>query len=133
MSYTFLNEGSQILKTDYFNSDSAKSGILYLSVHNGDLRLLVPDLLKGYLIRVKDAEDIEVSVFDNAVLFIFNDLSDAPFRMVVDSQRVDYFAEIQKDFASHFYIYVEEGLKFPPIDIKVKYEGGDVRQVINKP
>lgn len=119
--YKFINSGSEIESTDYFESKEAESGEFYLSINNGDARLLVPGLQKGSLKDMKHATRAEVDVYENGLEIVFEDGSAMPFLIRMAKEQVDSFADIKQDFNAKLYVYIDWGLKFAPFDMAVKY------------
>lgn len=58
---TIRNQGQAIAETNYWDSEHAQAGALYLSWNAGAARLLVPDSEKSLIRELKGAREVIVS------------------------------------------------------------------------
>ena len=59
---TIVNDGRKILETDYFESDFAKMGLVYLSFNAGTCRVLLPDSYLDVLPEMAAAAKVIISM-----------------------------------------------------------------------
>jgi hypothetical protein len=86
------NDGPNIVETNFWDSDFAVRGLLYLSANAGVLRLLVPDSQLQYLAEMRTGRSaaIERSMFSRtAVDIVFNDGTQTPFSVAIEPQQTD--------------------------------------------
>lgn len=83
---TIENQGQAIKSTNYWDSEHARRGLVYLSWNAGAGRLLVPDVAKAYLREMKGAREVIVSRGPwtdqgcrDAIELLWEDGSDSPF------------------------------------------------------
>ncbi|EOV9687702.1 hypothetical protein ACN5L4_003688 [Cronobacter turicensis] len=78
-----VNEGQAIKHTDYWQSEQARAGYLFLSWNAGAARLLVPDAAKPLMKEMRGAQYVIISKGEldgrAALELLFEDGSDAPF------------------------------------------------------
>ncbi|PUV27915.1 MULTISPECIES: hypothetical protein [Cronobacter] len=78
-----VNEGQAIKHTDYWQSEQARAGYLFLSWNAGAARLLVPDAAEALLKEMRGAQYVIISKGEldgrAALELLFEDGSDAPF------------------------------------------------------
>ena len=93
---TIGNQGQRIASTDYWDSDHARAGYLYLSWNAGAARLLVPDSQKAVIREMKTSEHVIISRGPwtdqggrEALELLFEDGSDAPFCMHLVAEQCD--------------------------------------------
>ncbi len=94
------NNGPLVLKTNYFDSESAKHGNFFVSVNAGAFRLLVPDNRVDDLNEMKTAKEIVISEGPcwpdgkgsrprKALEILFDDWSDTPYSTWVTDEQAD--------------------------------------------
>ncbi len=104
MSIVFQNDKQLITSTNYFETEHAKSGLCFLSVNAGAIRLLLPASLEKHLVDMKDTSvEIEKNIerTDSLVVW-FDDRTDAPFRLQIDYQMCDH---VPKKDTWDFFVY----------------------------
>jgi len=79
------NDGPSIAYTNYFDTEQAERGLLYLSWNAGQARLLVPDSQQAYLAEMLTGREVVISTgplpdmgLKEAVEIMFDDASEAP-------------------------------------------------------
>lgn len=91
------NSGRSIVSTNYWDSDYAVHGLLYLSWNAGAARLLIPDNQSQMLSEMATAHEVIVSRGPwesedgprDALELLFEDRSDAPFYVQIVSEQTD--------------------------------------------
>lgn len=94
MSTFVRNSGSLVIGTDYWQTDHAKQGLLYLTTNAGCMRLLVPasqrdlldDMQRGVREVVLTRGKLEGR---DSVEVMFEDGSDSPFCVHLDQRQLD--------------------------------------------
>jgi hypothetical protein len=93
---TIANQGQRIASTNYWDSDHAKAGYLYLSWNAGAARLLLPDNQKSMLREMKTGKYVIVSRGPwpehgnrEALELLFEDGSDIPFTIHLVAEQTD--------------------------------------------
>lgn len=94
--FLIANNGAEIAKTDFFDSDLAAQGLLYLSWSAGAARLLVPDNRHGWLNEMATAREVIISRgpwpakrASDALELLFEDGSDSPFAVRIGVEQTD--------------------------------------------
>lgn len=87
------NAGPAIESTNYFDTAHAASGLFYVSINAGSLRLLVPDAQIPTLSEMRTGRECIVTrgrMRGALVLeLMFDDGSDAPFALHIDMRQCD--------------------------------------------
>lgn len=90
------NKGQAIASTNYFDTEQARGGLVYLTWNAGAGRLLIPDNLKRVLPEMRSAKYVIVSSGPwmehegvAALELLFEDRSDSPFVMVIPMTQSD--------------------------------------------
>lgn len=87
------NDGPKLVSTDYWSTEHAANGLIYVSGNAGAWRLLLPRTAHGYLpgIRTGRSVSIEDSVTEPGRCWdvVFEDGSDSPFFIAVDRKQFD--------------------------------------------
>ncbi len=90
------NKGQAIAETNYWSSEHAANGLLYLSWNAGAARLLVPDAVKSMLAEMRGARYVLVSRgpwFEHgnrdSLELLFEDGSDSPFCVHLVAEQTD--------------------------------------------
>ena len=97
MAVLFIkNAGQRIAETNYWDSEHAKAGMVYLSWNAGAARLLLPDLQKPMLREMRGARHVIVSRGTwsgqggrDALEVLFEDGSDNPFAIHLVAEQCD--------------------------------------------
>ena len=83
------NNGQLILASNYWNSDYARAGKVYLSVNAGAFRLLLPDLFTSELADMRTALEVFISRgpwpaqrCSDAIELLFDDWTDNPYALI---------------------------------------------------
>lgn len=90
------NRGQAITDTNYWDSEYAQAGVLFLSWNAGAARLLIPDSQKPMLREMKGAREVIISRGpwpemgkDEAFELMWEDGSDAPFAVHMGVEQTD--------------------------------------------
>lgn len=89
---TISNAGQEIVHTDYWSTEHARRGLVYLSGNAGAWRLLVPPAAAGMLPEMRTGKRayIEASVrMSQCWDIVFDDGTDAPFSVSIDKRQLD--------------------------------------------
>jgi hypothetical protein len=93
---TIQNRGQAIAHTNYWDSDHARRGYLYLTWNAGAARLLIPDVAKPLLHDMKNAQEVIVSrgpwtAHDHrdALELLWEDHTDTPFAIHLVAEQTD--------------------------------------------
>lgn len=94
---TFENDGQELLKTNYWQSEACEKGYAYLTLNAGCFRLLVPtgkglpidDMKTGKVVLVTRGPWPEQGKND-ALELLFEDYTDSPFVLHIVSGQVDF-------------------------------------------
>lgn len=96
MMLTIRNAGQRILSTDYWDSEHAQRGLMYLSWNAGAARLLLPDAIKGELREMRGARYVIISRGAwheqggrDALELLFEDGSDSPYVVHLVAEQTD--------------------------------------------
>ena len=90
--FHLINHGQLILSTNYWETDIAHEGFLYLTANAGALRLLVPKCAKHLIKEMFTGRSVTVepSAFvANAVDIVFEDGTDTPFFVTIMTGQSD--------------------------------------------
>jgi hypothetical protein len=90
------NNGSDIIETNYFDTERAQQGLFYLTANAGVWRLLVPDsqlsrladMKTGHMVSIEDSI-LQDKLNRKCVDIVFDDGTPAPFAITLDSQQID--------------------------------------------
>ncbi|MBK1719215.1 hypothetical protein [Thiocystis violacea] len=90
------NRGQAIARTNYWGSDHARNGYLYLTWNAGAARLLVPDAAKAILRDMTGAREVLISRGPwpdqggrEALELLWEDDSDSPFAIHLVAEQTD--------------------------------------------
>lgn len=89
---TIANDGQKITATNYWASEHAKRGMLYLSSNAGALRLLVPRSAEEYLNEMKTTRGVTIEPSmqsPGCADVVFEDGSQAPFFVTLAPPQTD--------------------------------------------
>ena len=125
-----VNRGSAIAETNFWDSEEARRGLIFLSWNAGTARVLIPDAQRHLLREMQTARLVIVShgpwiVMDkrDAMELLFEDDSDAPFAVQIVANQCDPTPPSTNE-SSDFEIVVwtrgGEQLRFPGKYRKVK-------------
>jgi hypothetical protein len=88
------NNGPDIVSTNYWQSDYAANGYVYLTINSGAFRLLVPDQMD--MEDMLTAKEIIISRGPwpngnkpDALELLFEDFSDSPFCLHIGAEQID--------------------------------------------
>lgn len=96
-----INNGGQLVSTNYFDSENAQAGFAYLSWNAGDARLLVPDNRVDWLDEIKTGQSVIIEVSAAGIVVVFDDGTDTPFCITIDHKQNDR-AINEKDIGKAF-------------------------------
>jgi len=83
------NDDQEIVATNFFSSEYAQRGLLFVSTNAGTVRVLLPDTLAGYLDEMKTAKRVELERRGQRLILWFDDGTETPFRVDVGAEQVD--------------------------------------------
>ena len=90
------NEGPAIVSTNYWETDFAEAGAVYLSVNAGTFRLLLPDRLNPALNNMRTAREVIISRGPwpaqrrtDAIEILFDDGSASPYVIHIGLEQID--------------------------------------------
>jgi hypothetical protein len=91
------NKGQAIASTNYWDSEIATAGLVFLSWNAGAARLLIPDSQKAFVREMRSAKEVIVSRGQwsteqgprDALELLFEDGTDAPFVIHIVSEQTD--------------------------------------------
>jgi hypothetical protein len=90
------NNDQLILASNYWNSDYARAGKVYLSVNAGAFRLLLPDLFTSELADMRTALEVIISRrlwpaqrCSDAIELLFDDWTDNPYAPHIGTEQID--------------------------------------------
>jgi hypothetical protein len=93
LQLTIENDGQDIRETNYWQSEHARRGYVYLSWNDGAARLLVPQALEVELAEMRAAISVIVSRGHmngrDALELLFEDGSDNPYCIHLGSEQTD--------------------------------------------
>jgi hypothetical protein len=121
------NEGPEIIKTNYFQSEMNQSGKIYVSVNAGCFRVLLPESLKNITREMKTGNEIIISRgpwlqmgLNDGFEFLFDDYTDNPFALHLDPGQFDRLPIPEDSNREVRFIVYIKGLK-KVIDTKAYY------------
>jgi hypothetical protein len=90
----FANRGQDILSTNYWQSDWATSGLLFLSVNSGAFRLLIPPNARHCIPEMKrGAKHIVLSLGQKSgrmsIELLFEDKTSTPYVVYIETKACD--------------------------------------------
>ena len=95
-SIQITNDGQRLVSTNYWQTEHAARGLVYLSINAGAFRLLLPPAQMDALIDLRTARDVVISRGPwpaqgrpDAFELLFDDGSQSPFALHLDSRQVD--------------------------------------------
>jgi hypothetical protein len=93
---TIENRGQKIKDTNYWTSDYAKSGKIFLSVNAGCIRMLIPESMFTIIPEIETGKKVIISRGpwpdmgkEDAFELMFEDYSDNPFALWVGTEQWD--------------------------------------------
>jgi hypothetical protein len=88
-----------VVRTNYFESEHAKHGLVYLSVNAGAYRLLVPAALLTTVSEMRTGQYVIVSetADHNRMELLFEDGTDTPYILYISGQQCDRHIPAQED------------------------------------
>lgn len=127
---TIKNNGPEIEETNYFTSEYAYRGIVYLSINSGAFRLLVPESAEHYLVEMRTGKEVIVSRGPwpekgktEAIELVFEDHSSTPFSLHFGSEQIDRLPDDSdrgKEFVFSVWTMTGKKLELPGKYRKVK-------------
>ncbi|TDR46781.1 hypothetical protein DFR29_103317 [Tahibacter aquaticus] len=92
--FTIMSNGPHDLSTNFWDSDIARGGFVFLSWNHGIARLLVPDTKAHTVNEMLTARHVVVSAATTvqgleAIEILFEDGSDSPFVILCSAQQCD--------------------------------------------
>lgn len=106
-----IDNNKEVATTDYFETELAKKGLVYLSYCNGCIRMFIPELVEKHIPEMKTGKEIVISVSakTNQIEIMFDDSSEAPFCINISKEMID-FAIWKKSHNKQvdFYAYTED-------------------------
>ena len=108
------NNGQDLASTDYWETEHASAGLLYLSANAGALRLLVPEAAEGLLAEMRTGKRVTIKPSmhmpgGQCVDLVFEDDTDSPFSVAVDRKQID--RPLQRGAGLPFTVWTEGGGK----------------------
>jgi len=118
MSMLYLkNHNQEITETNYWDTDQARKGILYLSWNGGAARLLVPEAMRSELAEMRTAQYVVLSqgpwraAGEEMLELMFEDDSDTPYAIHISARQSDRSVlEDKREFV--FAVWMRAGLQF---------------------
>lgn len=93
---TIENNEAEIISTNYWQTEHAIRGLLYLSINAGTLRLLLPEQWTADISDMKTAKVVIISRGpwpaqgkSDALELLFEDETDSPYMMHISAEQVD--------------------------------------------
>lgn len=115
-----INLESDIVKTNYFDSEYAENGYFYLSTNAGCVRLLIPDNQKDLLKELKGVAYVILSRgpwiqkdVSDAIELLFEDFSDSPYAIHMTIQQCDMLPEGEGDWTLALWVRSGKTREFP--------------------
>jgi len=92
-----INDGPRIVSTDYWSTEHARRGLVYLSINAGAVRLLLPDTIATDIVeeaRCADSAVVSRGPWEaeggrDSLEVLFEDGSDSPFALHLDARQAD--------------------------------------------
>ena len=109
-----VNNGQALVSTNYWQTEHANVGLLYVTINAGAIRLLVPEAAEGFLAEMGTAGSvtIERSIRAEAkgcVDIVFEDGTDSPFSVAIDERQID--RALGRGWEAPFTIWTQRGLQ----------------------
>jgi len=91
MNLVIINNGKDILETNYFEHQLNKNNLFYLSFNDKAFRLLVPSEYLHVVAEMKQAKKIKImkDTDYDMLKIMFDDLSEKPFVLNLDTRLFD--------------------------------------------
>jgi len=97
---TILNDGKDVLQTNYWDTEPALNGKFFVSVNGGCIRLLVPESQYDAIPDIKSGVEVILSRgpwpamdLPQAYEFVFEDYTDTPFAIQIGIEQWDLHPE----------------------------------------
>jgi hypothetical protein len=108
------NRGGEIRFTNFWTSEYARSGLYFVSINTGTVRLLVPTAMEPTLSDMKTAKQIVLTrgIYEgrDSVEIMFDDRSDNPFVIFLEVRQFDRVWPAREDGRRcAFLIYTAKG------------------------
>jgi len=111
---TLLNDGPDILETNYWETEAAEHGKFFVSVNGGCIRLLVPESQSYAIKDIQSGVEVILSRgpwpimnLPKAYEFLFEDYTDTPFAIQVGVEQWDLLPEKSQKWK--FAAFTKEG------------------------
>lgn len=116
---TIGNKGQAVTHTNYWDSDFAEAGMLFLTWNAGAARLLVPDSMKSSIREMKTAKYVIISSGPlycrggvDALELLFEDGSDTPLAITMSAEMSDRkLTDRRIDAGLNFTVWTRSGMK----------------------
>lgn len=95
MFFKVENDGQKIVSTNYWDSDHAKRGLIFISINAGCFRVLIPRAAREFIHEMRIAKIKEVVVSRGSwqgrdcLEFLFEDGKDDPLSCCIQVEQVD--------------------------------------------
>lgn len=115
-----INNGPDLLRTNFFDSEYAENGYYYLSTYAGCVRLLIPGNQKGPLKELKDVSYVilfrgpcvQRGVSD-AIELLFEDFSDSSYAIHMTIQQCDMLPDGEGEWILALWVRSGKKMEFP--------------------
>ncbi len=108
--FSIANNGQAMASTDYWGTEHAQRGLLYLSGNAGALRLLVPAAAESMLVEMRTGKRVTVEpsiTQPGHIDLVFEDGSDSPFFVAIDRRQIDH--KLARGKRIPFIVYSQAG------------------------
>ncbi len=109
--FIFRNAGPELVETNYWQSEHAQKGLIYVTGNAGTLRMLLPPPVEHYLDEMGAVKHVTIETslqFPGRCLdFVFDDGTETPFFIAVDKKQID--RDLKTGEACQLVIYTERG------------------------
>lgn len=116
------NNGQELVSTNYWDSEQAKKGYLYLTFNAGSGRLLIPDSMVEIISEIKTGKYAEITndtvEGKKGIQILFEDNSDSPYCIFISNGQIDRELKDKGQFPLH--IYTQQGFQFK---LNAKFKG----------
>jgi hypothetical protein len=107
------NNGQAVASTNYWSTEHGRAGLCFLSTNAGALRLLVPRAAQAALTEMRTGTSVTIeppvrAETPGCVDIVFEDGTDAPFRLTIDRRQTDH--ALKSGRSMPFTVWTEDGL-----------------------
>lgn len=124
---TFGNRGQKLVETNYWTSEYAKNGLVYVSVNAGAARLLLPRAMEANLPDILCAKEVVISFagqFDplreSSIEIMFDDGTESPFCLFISRGQCDRWESVSAAESIDFSVWTEKGGEVFACEAKVR-------------